>query len=115
MRTAMEALDAACQAVDGQANLASRLSELGPRVTSQAISDWRRRGMVPVERGEPIESMTGVRADELCPNVEWLRDKAGRIVEYRPAAVKIDRTRPASPKKKKRSHGQPHNASRGPA
>lgn len=88
MRSPMEALDAACDHAGGQASLAEQLTAMGARVTSPAISDWRRRGVIPEDRGAPIESLTGIRADELCPQVEWLRENDA-IVSYRPWPVLV--------------------------
>lgn len=89
MRNPMEALDAACDRAGSQSALAESLtSTFEGTVTSQGISDWRRRGIVPESRGAQIEFLTGIRAEILCPQVEWIRED-GRITCYRPWPVQV--------------------------
>lgn len=37
---------------------------------------------VPAEHCPAIEQATGVKADDLRPDMRWIRDKAGRITGY---------------------------------
>jgi len=85
MRTPMEALDAACAALNGQKALADALTAIGPTsVSSPSISGWRERESIPEERCWPIEVATGgvVLAEELRPDLRWIRNKAGEVTAY---------------------------------
>lgn len=101
----MQALDEACSAVGGQGELAARLSSRGPRVTPQAISYWRRSGVIPADRGGAIEHESGVRAEALCPQVEWIRDAEGVLEGYRPPMVPVRVPRKAKARKAARKVG----------
>lgn len=59
-------LDCACGVLDGgRAELANRLG-----VTVAAIGNWKVRG-VPSEHCPLIEEITGIRCEELRPDVRW--------------------------------------------
>ncbi|HRI57962.1 MAG TPA: YdaS family helix-turn-helix protein, partial [Anaerolineae bacterium] len=69
-------LTTAIQRAQGQAKLARACG-----VTYQAVQRWLRTG-VPPERCAAVEAATGVRCEDLCPGVTWLRDSAGRVTGY---------------------------------
>lgn len=56
----------AVDGVGGPAKLAAALSERGIRITSQAISQWKR---VPPDRVIAVEEVTGVSRHVLRPDV----------------------------------------------
>lgn len=39
-------------------------------VTQQALTNWKQRG-IPAEKCPDIEAITGVRCEELRPDVNW--------------------------------------------
>jgi DNA-binding transcriptional regulator YdaS (Cro superfamily) len=47
-----------------------------------AVSNWLMRGQAPLERCAAIEQITGVKCERLRPDVEWQRDKKGRVTSY---------------------------------
>jgi DNA-binding transcriptional regulator YdaS (Cro superfamily) len=57
-------LDKAIQALGSQQALADALG-----IKSPSITGWRQSGRIPVERCAAIEAATGVRRDELRPDV----------------------------------------------
>lgn len=61
MSEASDALERAKSRVGGNAGLAERLN-----ITSQAVSQW---GQVPVSRVLAVEAATGVRREELRPDI----------------------------------------------
>ena len=61
-----EALDRAREVAGGSAELARRLSAEGPRISSQAVSQWKR---APADRTAAIERATGVPRAELRPDL----------------------------------------------
>lgn len=54
------------------------------KVRPPSVTEWRRRG-IPLARLPDIEraSNGAVRCDDLRPDVEWLRDRAGEVTGYR--------------------------------
>lgn len=74
--TNLSPLETACQAVKGPTNLAHLLTErlqkaLKPRSVSKAsVSRWKKEG-VPAEVCPDIEALTGVRCEDLRPDVNW--------------------------------------------
>lgn len=85
MRTPMEALDAACAVLDGQKALADALTAVcDTSISSPSISGWRERETIPEDRCGPIELVTNgaVLADELRPDLLWIRDKSGTVTHY---------------------------------
>jgi DNA-binding transcriptional regulator YdaS (Cro superfamily) len=50
----------------GPVSLSRKLSETGRKITSQAVSQWRR---VPAERALEVEALTGISRHELRPDV----------------------------------------------
>jgi DNA-binding transcriptional regulator YdaS (Cro superfamily) len=48
-------------------------------VTRQAVQRWQ---VVPLDYCPAVEIETGVRCEELQPDVSWKRDRKGRIVGY---------------------------------
>jgi DNA-binding transcriptional regulator YdaS (Cro superfamily) len=79
-------LDRACESVHGSTRLAELLTarpalRLKERTVSKAsVSRWKREG-VPAEICPEIEALTGVRCEELRPDVSWsvLRDTKARV------------------------------------
>ena len=70
----MRALDEAAEKAGGVGALAQKLG-----VAASAPSMWRARGRVPAEHCPAIERETGVRCEELRPDIAWsvLREQAG--------------------------------------
>lgn len=70
----MNALDQAIERAKGVGALADRVG-----VAPSAPSMWRKRGRVPAEHCPAIERETGVRCEDLRPDVPWdvLRMQAG--------------------------------------
>lgn len=60
------ALNKAKENAGGSVALAVALSAAGPKLTSQAVSQWKR---VPAERVIEVERLTGVSRHELRPDV----------------------------------------------
>lgn len=79
-QTPLAALERAVRVAGGQSALA-RLC--GPPVTQRHIWIWLNRGKrAPLEHVPAIEAGTGVPAEQLAPDVRWLRGKGGRAVAY---------------------------------
>lgn len=72
----------------------SRMAEaLGIKPAS--VFRWRERG-VPYDRCPAVESHTGVRCDELRPDVTWIRDADGVVTGYQvPVAAPTDQAEAA--------------------
>lgn len=62
----MDALDRAIEIAGGQKALGAACG-----VWQSAVSNWKVRGSVPAEYCPLIERATGVRCEELRPDVEW--------------------------------------------
>lgn len=76
---ALSPLETACRAADGSSRLAQALSErVGKTISKASISRWKKE-RVPAEYCPDIEAITGVRCEELRPDVNWavLRNQAG--------------------------------------
>lgn len=56
----------AIDGVGGPAKLAAALSDRGIRITSQAISQWKR---VPPDRAIVVEEITGISRHDLRPDI----------------------------------------------
>lgn len=71
------ALDQACAAVGGSSRLAELLTARGRKVSKASVSRWKKE-RVPAEACPDIEAITGVKCEELRPDVNWsvLRKKA---------------------------------------
>lgn len=65
------------------AALAAALVPFGAPISQQAIYKWRSSG-IPLDRAPLIEvaSHGGIKCDDLCPAVDWLRDDAGNVTGY---------------------------------
>lgn len=75
----MSAIQTATERADGgQAGLARKLG-----VSPQTVNQWV-RGERPVPRDHcpAIEAETGVRCEELLPDVVWTRDATGQVTGY---------------------------------
>jgi DNA-binding transcriptional regulator YdaS (Cro superfamily) len=72
--------------------LAAALAPYGEKITPQAIYKWRDAG-VPRDRAPLIEDASGgrLRAEDICPSVEWERDKGGNLTGYRVPVVRLKR------------------------
>lgn len=70
-------LQKACDAANGSSRLAQLLTERGRTVSKSSVSRWKRE-QVPAEICPDIEAVTGIRCEELRPDVNWsvLRKKA---------------------------------------
>lgn len=62
----MSPLDEAVKRAGGMPELAARIG-----VVPTAISNWRMRGNIPAKHCPAIERETGVRCEDLQPNVDW--------------------------------------------
>lgn len=74
--TPLLALERAIAAAGTAAELARKVG-----VLNQHIAHWKNRG-VPADRCAGIESVTGVRCEELRPDLNWQRDVAGNVTGY---------------------------------
>lgn len=75
----MRPIEQAVAAVGGkQSELASRIG-VTPQALGQWVSDSR---PVPPERCPAIEKETGVRCEQLRPDVHWTRDQSGQVTGY---------------------------------
>jgi DNA-binding transcriptional regulator YdaS (Cro superfamily) len=64
-------LELACAAVHGSSRLAELLSaRIGRPVAKSSISQWK-KARVPAELCPDIEAITGIRCEELRPDVSW--------------------------------------------
>lgn len=72
----MTAIDRAIAAAGTQADLARALG-----VLPQHLTNWRKRG-IPADRCPDIERVTGLRCEELRPELQWNRDEAGQVTGY---------------------------------
>jgi DNA-binding transcriptional regulator YdaS (Cro superfamily) len=71
-------IDRAAQAAGSNAALAAAL-----RVNPALVHQWRKGRRPLAEHHCPaIEAITGVRCEELRPDVQWLRDEAGQVTGY---------------------------------
>jgi DNA-binding transcriptional regulator YdaS (Cro superfamily) len=76
-------LQKACDAAGGSSRLAELLTERGRErgrsVSKASISRWK-RDRVPAEACPDIEAITGVKCEELRPDISWevLRKSAGK-------------------------------------
>lgn len=75
----MTALDRAIAAVGGkQTELAQAVG-----VSAQAVGQWVARNRpIPADRCALIERATGVRCEELRPDVVWTRNEQGQVTGY---------------------------------
>lgn len=73
-------LDLACERANGSSRLAELLSARGRKVSKASISRWKKE-RVPAEACPDIEALTGVRCEELRPDVSWsvLRKKTAKV------------------------------------
>lgn len=72
----MDALTKAIESAGGVGKLASSLG-----TAQNVVSNWRARGQVPADRCPAIEATTGVRCEELRPDLEWHRVN-GQVTGY---------------------------------
>ncbi len=73
----MSALESAIAAAGGQTKLADMIG-----VRQSAVSNWMARGAIPEDQCAAIERATGIRCEDLRPDVTWVRDAAGRVTGY---------------------------------
>ena len=76
--TPAEALDTAIYRAGGLTALGKMCGAI-----RQSVAQWRANG-VPIDRVAQIERGTGVKAELLRPDVDWLRTK-GKLTHYRVA------------------------------
>lgn len=72
--TPVDALNRAAKIAGGQSSLASKLSKTrgGEPITAARVWNWvNREEKAPAEFCPDIESLTGVRCEELRPDVNW--------------------------------------------
>jgi len=76
----LAALERAVRIADGQTALAKLC---GPPVTQRHVWIWLNRGKrAPLEHVPAIEAGTGVPAEQLAPDVKWIRNRHGRAIAY---------------------------------
>jgi DNA-binding transcriptional regulator YdaS (Cro superfamily) len=68
--TEKSALERACAAANGSSRLAQLLTERGRKVSKASISRWKKE-RVPAEACPDIEAITGVKCEELRPDISW--------------------------------------------
>lgn len=61
-----EAIEKASKVLGSQEKLAAMFG-----LQKAAVSHWKRQGFVPSNYCPDIEGATGVRCEELCPDVNW--------------------------------------------
>lgn len=52
-------------------------------VSPPSVHEWISRGIAPPDRCPAIESATGVRCEDLRPDLGWERNQDGRVTGYR--------------------------------
>ena len=72
----MNALNEAIEQVGGAAALAKKLG-----VWPSAVTNWRSRG-VPASQCPSIEEVSGVRCEQLRPDIMWIRGDDGRVAGH---------------------------------
>lgn len=60
----------ACKAAKGSTRLAELLTEYGRPTSKASVSRWKRE-QVPAEACPDIEAVTGIRCEDLRPDVNW--------------------------------------------
>ncbi|MDY4297539.1 MULTISPECIES: YdaS family helix-turn-helix protein [unclassified Xanthomonas] len=75
LEQAVQAIGRAVQAAGGQSRFAAAIG-----VSPQAVAPYFKRGLSP-ERCPAAEKATGVRCEELRPDLHWIR-KRGRVIGY---------------------------------
>jgi len=73
----MKALDRAIAVADGVGKLAASIG-----LRQNVVSNWKARGRVPPERCPDIELATGIRCEQLRPDLIWTRNEAGQVTGY---------------------------------
>lgn len=73
----MEALERAVKQAGGVSKLALSIG-----VRQSAVSNWKAREEVPLDQCAAIEAATGIRCEELRPDVSWTRDERGQVNGY---------------------------------
>lgn len=68
--TDKSALERACEAAEGSSRLARLLTARGRKVSKASISRWK-KDRVPAEACPDIEAITGVKCEDLRPDVHW--------------------------------------------
>ena len=76
LNAGMDNLKRAIDAVGSQSELARLLG-----VLPQHVNNWKTRG-VPPDRCPAIESVSGVRCEDLRSDMQWNRDADGRVTGY---------------------------------
>ncbi len=73
-----KALEYAVEKVGGQTAMAKKLG-----VSQGLVWQWLNRDdSTPRNHAPAIETLTGVKCEEICPDVVWQRDEAGLVVGY---------------------------------
>lgn len=68
--TETSALELACAAAKGSSRLAQLLTQRGRPTSKASISRWKRE-RVPAEACPDIEELTGIKCEQLRPDVSW--------------------------------------------
>lgn len=75
----MRAIERAVEAAGGQADLAGAIGCSRAFVNQMASGNRP----VPIDLRPAIEAATGVRCEDFGTEVEWVRNKAGKVTHYR--------------------------------
>jgi len=73
-------MDALTKAIDKAGGVGKLATAIGTR--QNVVSNWRSRESVPEEWCARIERHTGVRCEELRPDVTWTRGIDGLVTGY---------------------------------
>lgn len=71
------ALRRAIAVAGSQTKLAAKLG-----IRQPSIAEWLARNTVPIDRCTMIETLTGVRCEDLRPDVYWSRGPDGKVMAY---------------------------------
>lgn len=71
------ALRQAIAVAGSQTKLAAKLG-----IRQPSIAEWLARNTVPIDRCTTIEALTGVRCEQLRPDVYWSRGPDGTVMAY---------------------------------
>lgn len=89
--------------------LADALASFGDKISPQAIYKWKSKG-IPVDRAPLLEAASNgaVRCEDICPDVQWMRDTRGNLTCYRvpvPQVIAPSKVAPRKPTPEHRKAG----------
>lgn len=71
------------KAVDLAGGQTALASAVGGKVRQGHVWNWLQSGRVPEAHCPAVERITGIKCEELRPDVDWERDRRGRVTAYR--------------------------------